>query len=123
MLEIIVEVDGESGDVVDALQLITEMWRDVGVKLFVKPQDRTILRQRSYSGLTVMVAAAGLDNAAADTRRCRPPSSRRCGRSNYSWPKWGQWVETQGKSGEEPDMPEAARKLIALYKGWLKTGE
>ena len=27
------------------------------------PQDRTILRQRSFSGLTVMVASTGLDNA------------------------------------------------------------
>ena len=120
LLEIIVEVDGEAADIVDALQLITEMWRDVGMKLFVKPQDRTILRQRSYSGLTVMVAAGGLDNA-LPTPEMPPTEIAPVRQDNYSWPKWGQWVETQGKNGEEPDI-EAARKLIALYKGWLKTG-
>ena len=37
---------------------------------------------------------------------------------NYAWPKWGQYVETEGKDGEAPDMPEAQR-LIALYRpGW-----
>ena len=30
---------------------------------FVKPQERTILRNRSYAGMTVMVAGQGLDNA------------------------------------------------------------
>ena len=48
--------------------LITEFWREIGVKLFVKPQDRTILRNRSYAGLTVMVAAQGLDNRRSDRR-------------------------------------------------------
>jgi ABC-type transport system substrate-binding protein len=62
-LEIVAEVDGEAGDLVDALQLIAEMWRDIGVKLFVKPQDRAILRQRAYAGQTIMVASPGLDNA------------------------------------------------------------
>ena len=62
-LEIIVETDGESSLVVDGLTLISEFWREIGVKLFVKPQDRTVLRNRSFAGLTVMVAAQGLDNA------------------------------------------------------------
>ena len=62
-LEIIVETDGEGGLIVDGLTLITEFWREIGVKLFVKPQDRTILRNRAYAGLTVMVAAQGLDLA------------------------------------------------------------
>ena len=62
-LEIIVETDGEGGLVVDGLTLIAEFWREIGVRLFVKPQDRTVLRNRAYSGLTVMVAAQGLDNA------------------------------------------------------------
>jgi peptide/nickel transport system substrate-binding protein len=119
LLEIIVEVDGEAADIVDALQLVTEMWRDVGVKLFVKPQDRTILRQRSYSGLTVMVASGGLDNA-LPTPEMPPTEIAPVRQDNYSWPKWGQWVETQGKSGEEPDL-EPARRLISLYKEWLRS--
>lgn len=115
--EIIVEVDGESADMIDALQLVTEMWRDVGIKLFVKPQERSILRQRSFSGLTVMVAATGLDNA-VPTAEMPPHELAPVRQENYAWPKWGQWYETQGKNGEEPDMV-SARQLLGLYRGWL----
>jgi peptide/nickel transport system substrate-binding protein len=119
ILEIVVEVDGESTDIVDALELITEFWRDVGVKLFMKPQDRGILRQRSYSGQTVMVASTGLDNA-VPTPLMPPTELAPVRQEHYSWPKWGQWFETLGRSGEKPDDP-AAEKLLALYEKWLKT--
>ncbi len=58
-----VETDGESSMLTDGLTLISEFWREIGVKLFVKPQDRTVLRNRAYSGAAVMVAAQGLDLA------------------------------------------------------------
>jgi peptide/nickel transport system substrate-binding protein len=93
------------------------MWRDVGIKLFVKPQERSILRQRSFSGLTVMVAATGLDNA-VPTAEMPPHELAPVRQENYAWPKWGQWYETQGKNGEEPDMV-SARQLLGLYRGWL----
>ncbi|MCP8939208.1 ABC transporter substrate-binding protein [Alsobacter sp. SYSU M60028] len=121
IMEIIVEVDGESADIIDALQLVTEMWRDVGIKLFVKPQERTILRQRSYSGVTVMVAAGGLDNA-MPTPHMPPTELAPVRQDNYSWPKWGQWAETSGKNGEEPDI-DAARALLKLYKGWMQSSD
>jgi peptide/nickel transport system substrate-binding protein len=36
------------------------------------------------------------------------------------WPKWGQYVETKGKSGEAPDLP-AAIELVALLKNWFQS--
>ena len=120
-LEIIVETDGEGGLVVDGLTLVTEFWRDIGVKLFVKPQDRTVLRNRTYSGLTVMVAAQGLDLALATSDM--PPTDLAPRRQdNYAWPKWGQHVETKGASGEPCDMPEAKR-LSELYGIWMSTAD
>jgi peptide/nickel transport system substrate-binding protein len=119
-LEIIVETDGESTLVVDGLTLITEFWREIGVRLFVKPQDRTVLRNRSFAGLTVMVAAPGIDNAIPTA--IMPPSELAPMRQdNYAWPKWGQHVETMGKNGEPVDIPEAKR-LLDLYKTWMETG-
>ena len=112
-LEIIVETDGEGGLVVDGLTLITEFWREIGVKLFVKPQDRTVLRNRAYAGLTVMVAAQGLDNA-VPTALMPPTELAPMRQDNYAWPKWGQYVETKGKNGEAVDIPEAKR-LLELY--------
>jgi len=120
-LEIIVEVDGESSDIIDALQLVTEFWRDIGVKLFVKPQERSILRQRSWAGQTVMVASGGLDNA-VPVAQMPPTELAPVRQEHYSWPKWGQWFETQGKSGEEPDSV-LPRRLINLYNAWLRTSD
>ncbi|MFL5022182.1 MAG: ABC transporter substrate-binding protein [Microvirga sp.] len=119
-LEIIVETDGESSLVVDGLTLIGEFWREIGVRLFVKPQDRTVLRNRSYAGLTVMVAAPGLDNA-IPTAIMPPTELAPMRQDNYTWPKWGQFVETKGKNGEQVDIPEAQR-LLDLYTTWMNTG-
>lgn len=120
-MEIIVETDGESSLVVDGLTLIGEFWREIGVKLFVKPQDRTVLRNRSFAGLTVMVAAPGFDNA-IPTAIMPPTEFAPMRQDNYSWPKWGQFVETKGKNGETVDMPEASR-LLDLYKTWMTTAD
>lgn len=119
-LEIIVETDGESSLVVDGLTLIGEFWREIGVRLFVKPQDRTVLRNRSFAGLTVMVAAQGFDNA-IPTAIMPPTEFAPMRQDNYAWPKWGQYVETKGKNGEAVDMPEAKR-LLELYDTWMNTG-
>ncbi len=120
-LEIIVETDGESSLVVDGLTLIGEFWREIGVRLFVKPQDRTVLRNRSFSGLTVMVAAPGFDNA-IPTAIMPPTELAPMRQDNYAWPKWGQYVETKGANGEPVDLPEAKR-LLELYGTWMDTGD
>jgi peptide/nickel transport system substrate-binding protein len=120
-LEIIVEADGESSLVVDGLTLVTEFWREIGIKLFIKPQDRTVLRNRSFAGLTVMVAAQGLDNA-MPTAIMPPTELAPMRQDNYAWPKWGQHVETKGSNGEPVDVPEAKR-LLELYAIWMNTGD
>ena len=120
-LEIIVETDGEGGFIVDGLTLITEFWREIGIKLFVKPQDRTILRNRAYAGMTVMVAAQGLD-LAVPTAKMAPTELAPMIQTFYAWPKWGQYVETKGKNGEACDVPEA-KHLLALYERWMATAD
>lgn len=120
-LEIIVEVDGEASEMVDALQLIDECLRDIGVKIFVKPHDRTVLRNRSFAGQTIMVANSGIDNAAA-TALMPPHQLAPLDQSHYAWPKWAQYIETKGKSGEAIDMPEVKR-LHGLFTDWTRTGD
>jgi len=106
---------------VDGLTLISEFWREIGVRLFVKPQDRTVLRNRAFSGLTMMVAVQGLDNA-IPTALMPPTELAPMRQDNYAWPKWGQYVETKGKNGEPVDVPEAKR-LMDLYAQWMGTGD
>jgi peptide/nickel transport system substrate-binding protein len=120
-LEIIVETDGDGGMIVDALTLIAEFWREIGVKLFVKPQDRTVMRNRVYSGLSVMVASQGLD-LAIPTASMPPTELAPTRQDTYSWAKWGQAFETKGQNGEPVDMPEAKR-LLELYREWMSTGD
>ncbi|MDJ1159457.1 ABC transporter substrate-binding protein [Chelatococcus sp. SYSU_G07232] len=120
-LEIVVEVNGEAAMAIDALQLITEFWREIGVKLFIKPQDITVLRNRAYAGLPVMVASTGLDNA-MPTPAMPPAELAPVRQDNYAWPKWGQYVETQGRVGEACDMQNPL-KLMKLYEEWLASDE
>jgi peptide/nickel transport system substrate-binding protein len=103
------------------LTLIAEFWREIGVKLFVKPQDRTVMRNRVYSGLSVMVAAQGLE-LAIPTAAMPPTELAPTRQDTYSWAKWGQAFETKGQNGEPVDMPEAKR-LLELYREWMSTGD
>jgi peptide/nickel transport system substrate-binding protein len=120
-LEVVVEVAGDSLDIIDTLQLITEFWRDVGVKLFIKPQEPGVLRNRSYAGRTIMVAGPGLDNA-IPTGEMPPYELAPALSENYSWPLWGEYEETRGKRGEIVDLPEA-KQLLDLYHQWLATSD
>jgi peptide/nickel transport system substrate-binding protein len=119
--EIVVEVAGDSLDTIDVLQLITEFWRDVGLRLFIKPQEPGVLRSRSYGGRTVMVAAPGLDNA-IPTASMPPYALAPALSENYAWPLWGEYEETRGRRGEAVNMPEA-KQLLDLYRQWLATND
>jgi peptide/nickel transport system substrate-binding protein len=120
-LEVVVEVAGDSLDIIDTLQLITEFWRDIGVKLFIKPQEPGVLRNRSYAGRTIMVAGPGLDNA-VPTAEMPPFELAPALSENYAWPLWGEYEETRGKRGEAVDLPEA-KQLLDLYHQWLATSD
>src|SRR3546814_3911618 len=61
-LEIIVETAGENDEEVDVLELIRDSWRQIGVKLFTKPLQREMLRNRIFSGETVMAISLGSEN-------------------------------------------------------------
>ena len=120
-LEIVVEVAGDSRDAIEVLQLVSEFWRDIGVKLFLKPQEPGVLRSRSNSGRTIMVAGPGLDNA-IPTAKMPPDEIAPVLSENYSWPLWGEYEETRGKRGKAVDLPEAKR-LLDLYHQWLATSD
>jgi peptide/nickel transport system substrate-binding protein len=37
------------------------------------------------------------------------------------WPIWGLHVESHGRGGEAPELPEA-RELLALFEQWRRAG-
>jgi peptide/nickel transport system substrate-binding protein len=118
-LEIIVENSGESTEQADVLELIRDSWREVGIKLFTKPSQLTVFRNRIFAGETMMAIDKGIENG-LPTADMAPMELAPMNQQQYEWPKWGQYVETKGKSGEAPDLP-AAIELVALLKSWFQS--
>jgi peptide/nickel transport system substrate-binding protein len=118
-LEIIVETAGESTEQTDVLELIRETWREVGIKLFSKPSQREAFRNRVFAGETVISVWSGIENGLA-TPDSSPDELAPTSQSQLQWPKFGQYLETGGKSGEPVDIPEA-KELARLYERWMSS--
>ena len=114
---IIVEDSGESREKSDVLELIRDSWRLVGLQLYSKPSQLTLFRRRVSSGEALMALDKGLENGLA-TATMSPAELAPTAQDQLEWPKWGEYVQTKGRSGEAPDLPEAL-KLQQLNGEWL----
>ena len=115
-MELVIETAGERQEVENALQIITDTWRDVGVKLVMRPLDRDILRNRVYTGVTMASVWFGWDNGIPTAST--PPDYLAPKQQEFlAWPKWGQYYQTHGGSGEPPDLYPAQR-LMELSHDW-----
>ena len=120
LLEIIVETAGESSEQSDVLELIRETWKEVGIKLFTKPSQRDVLRNRVFGGEALMSVWSGLENGLA-TPDMSPDDLAPMSQQQLQWPKFGQFHETAGKAGQAPDIPEAI-ELLKLSAAWRAAG-
>ncbi len=121
--EIIVETSGEEQVQDDALELIAEMWKGIGIKLFAKPSQRDNMRERAVSGELMMSVWWGFENG-IPTSEMPPEDYAPVHGDRMEWYAWGDHYETGGEVGEKPDWAPAER-LMELYKSWLvsKTAE
>jgi len=115
-MELVIETAGERQEVENALQIITDDWRDVGVKLIMRPLDRDILRNRVFSGNSMASVWFGWDNG-LPRPYTSPAYLAPTDQVFLAWPKWGQFHQTGGEAGETPDLPEAQR-LMELAHNW-----
>ncbi len=115
-LSIVVETAGEDIEQLDVLQLIKDTWRDAGIGLYEKTWQRDAFRNRVFSGQTVMSVWFGLENALPNARSS-PEELTPTTQQQLQWPKWGQYLETSGRSGEPVDLP-AALELMKLNDSW-----
>ncbi|MEM9960105.1 MAG: ABC transporter substrate-binding protein [Pseudomonadota bacterium] len=120
-MEVVVETAGERREEEDALGLIAATWDRIGVRLLVKPLDRDILRNRAYAGQSMMVAWWGWNNG-VPTPEAPPAELAPVEQSTFSWPIWGQYFQTKGKSGQAPDLP-VAQQLLSLFQAWSSAAE
>lgn len=118
-MEIVVETAGESTEQTDVLQLIHDGWMDIGIKLFTRPSQRTVFRSRIFAGDTLMSIWFGVENGLA-TPDSSPSEFAPTSQSQLQWPKWGQFLETSGRSGLKIDMP-VPKQLMTLYVKWRRS--
>lgn len=115
-MEFVIETAGERQEVENALAIITDTWRDLGIKLIMRPLDRDILRNRIFSGLTMASVWFGWDNG--NPQANTPPAYLApTDQVFFAWPKWGQYYQTHGAAGEPVDMVPA-RRLLELNEEW-----
>ncbi len=116
-LDIIVETAGLSTEESDVLQLIKDTWRQVGIKLFIKPLSKENMSRRIFAGQTQMAIFSGMENGLA-TPDMVPDGLAPVHQTQYQWSNWGQFAETNGTAGEAPDM-ELGKRLMTLYENWF----
>jgi peptide/nickel transport system substrate-binding protein len=119
--EIIVETAGEDPVETDVLQLITDHWYKVGLKLVIRTSQTDVLRSRVIGGTTMMTMAAGLDNG-TPTADMSPRALAPTSHEQMQWPQWGIFAESHGEKGTETDLKEA-KELSDLYAQWRKTSD
>jgi peptide/nickel transport system substrate-binding protein len=96
---------------VDALQLIQNTWKEVGVELQIDAVERALFRTRA-NALEYDIATSGGDGGLDVMPAPRfflpfdDPES-------YFAPAWARWWQSGGEEGEEPS--EAAKQAQALY--------
>ncbi|KIN63433.1 Extracellular solute-binding protein, family 5 [Sulfitobacter noctilucicola] len=118
-MEFVIETAGERQEVENALAIVTDTWRELGIKLVMRPLDRDILRNRVYAGVTMAAIWFGWDNG-LPTPGTSPRYLAPTNQEFFAWPKWGQYYATAGSAGEPPDI-DAAQELLALSQDWDHT--
>ena len=116
-LEIIVETAGEDTEQTDVLELIHDSWLQAGIKLYSKPSQREVFRNRIFAGQTQVAIWFGYENG-VPTPDMSPAELAPTSQHGYHWSMWGQYYETGGRSGEPVDL-DAALELADLHEAWL----
>jgi len=114
--EIIIESAGESTEETDVLQLVHDTWLKAGIKVYAKPLQREVLRNRVFAGQTQMAIWFGLQNGLASAEMS-PEEFAPTSQQQLQWPMWGQYLETKGKAGAPIDMP-TPKALFQRYLDW-----
>lgn len=119
-LEIVVHSAGESTEETDILELIHDNWLEIGVKLYTKPSQREVFRNRVFSGTAMMSVWSGIENAVPGPNSS-PHEFTPTAQDQLQWPSWGQYYEAAGQAGSAPDMAPAVR-LAELNEQWRIAG-
>ena len=116
-MEIIVETAGEDTEQTDVLELIHDSWLAAGIKLFTRPSQREVFRNRIFAGETLVSIWSGHENGLPNAETI-PDEFAPTSQLQLQWPKWGQYYQTGGRAGTAPDDPHA-EELLNLNREWV----
>jgi len=102
----------------DVMELVKGYWREVGIDVTLKEQDRSIQEERRTALLwdcSIFVAFGGAPdiNVFLDPRFYFPHHGDECAQL------WATWYESGGTEGEEPPAP--VKQQMELYDQLLET--
>ena len=117
-----VEHASEETEDADALSLIADHWKKIGIKMLFKPQTRENFRLRTFSGEALMTAYAGIVTA-VPTVDTSPKEFAPTMQGGLQWSRWGMFIESKGKQGEKCDLKEACELLDYLREWETSTDE
>ena len=120
-MEFVIETAGERSEEENALAIIADTWRDLGISLIMRPLDRDILRNRIYAGRTMASVWFGWDNGLPGPSTS-PSYLAPTNQEFFAWPMWGQYYQTVGQAGSPPDM-QPAKRLMLLANDWNHTDD
>jgi peptide/nickel transport system substrate-binding protein len=115
-MTIVVEHTSEETEDIDAMSLIGDHWKKIGIRLLSKPQSLENFRLRVSSGEAIMTAYAGITTA-VPTVDTSPKEFAPTMQGGLQWPRWGMFVESGGKQGEQCDLKDACQ-LLDYLREW-----
>ena len=115
-LNIIVETAGEETEQTDVLELIHDSWLRAGIKLYSRPSQREVFRNRIFAGETMISVWSGFENGVPNAD-ISPVELAPTNQYQLQWPKWGLHFQTGGRIGEAPTLP-MVKELLTLYNDW-----
>lgn len=116
---LIVETTAENSFETDVLELVTDYYRDIGIRIFTHVAHRELFRERIVNGKTLIALWWGIDNGVPTADM----SPRELAPTNYEqiqWPLWGLHELSGGGQGRPPEMEEA-KQLLGLYHSWRQS--
>ncbi|TWF57129.1 peptide/nickel transport system substrate-binding protein [Neorhizobium alkalisoli] len=115
---IIVEITGENSFETDVLELLTDQFREIGLRIFPHVSQRELLRRRVKGGDAIMSVGIGLDNG-VPTADMSPKELAPTSDDQLQWCIWGLHTLSGGGDGHPPELEEAI-SLLNLYDDWRK---
>ncbi|WP_438752388.1 ABC transporter substrate-binding protein [Pararhizobium sp. O133] len=114
--QIVVETAGESTLETDVLELVTDHWSKIGIKLFIKTSQRDVFRSRAMGGDIMVSMYSGMENG-VPTADMNPGQLAPTSDDQLQWAVWGMHYLSGETKGDAPDIPEV-KHLLKLLDDW-----